>query len=129
MKTLIRTNSYVPWLPSPGEGWLYITDELPAREQCGSALGITYIDGRVLLTRLRNRDWDIPGGVIEPGETPEAAAVREVWEETYAKVEIIEIIGFQELELLMPRPDNYRWPYPIFRSGLLPVPPGGTLPL
>jgi 8-oxo-dGTP pyrophosphatase MutT (NUDIX family) len=26
--------------------------------------------------------WITPGGGLEPGETPEAAAVREVWEET-----------------------------------------------
>jgi len=38
---------------------------------------------------LRRRDgrylgglWDIPGGTVEPGETPAEAAVRECWEET-----------------------------------------------
>ena len=36
----------------------------------------------ILLTRLRTRDWDISGGVINPGETAEEAAVREVLEET-----------------------------------------------
>ena len=37
---------------------------------------------------LRRRDgrylgglWDIPGGTVEPGETPAEAAVRECWEE------------------------------------------------
>ena len=43
--------------------------------------------GRVLLLRRSNEGdapntWCIPGGKIEDGETPEQAAVREVFEET-----------------------------------------------
>src|SRR5262249_47627213 len=101
------------WLPNPGECRLYITDELPASEQCSTAFGFVFLDEKVLLTRLRNRDWDIPGGVIELGETPKAAAIREVWEETYAKVDVIELIGIQEIEGFGPKPQGYRWPYPI----------------
>jgi 8-oxo-dGTP pyrophosphatase MutT (NUDIX family) len=39
--------------------------------------------GRVLLGRYRGNDtWTIPGGIIEPGEQPADAAVRECYEET-----------------------------------------------
>ena len=113
MKTLVRVRRDIPWLPAPGEGRLYITDELPAREQCGSAFGFVFVGEQVLLTRLHERDWDIPGGAIELGESAEVAAVREVWEETYARVEVIELIGIQELETSAPKPAGYRWPYPI----------------
>jgi 8-oxo-dGTP pyrophosphatase MutT (NUDIX family) len=51
--------------------------------------------------------------VIDPGETPEEAAVREVFEETPAKVRIRESVGIQELEVSGPKPPGYRWPYPI----------------
>jgi len=112
MKTLIKTDHNIPWVPQPGEGRLYITDELPAREQCSTAFGFIFVAERILLTRLRRRDWDILGGVIEPDEAAAAAAVREVWEETYAKVEILELIGIQELETRAPKPEGYRWPYP-----------------
>ena len=113
MKKLIRTVQNISMVPVPGEGRLYITDELPSRERCSSAFGFAFVDGQILLTRLRHRDWDIPGGVIEPDETPQQAAVREVWEETSARVEVLELIGIQELELFAAKPEGYRWPYPI----------------
>jgi 8-oxo-dGTP pyrophosphatase MutT (NUDIX family) len=113
MKKLVKTVNYLPWMPQPGVARLYITDEIPSMEQCATAFGFVFVDEKILLTRLRFRDWDIPGGVIDPGETPGEAALREVWEETYAKVKIIGPIGIQEFELLRPKPEGYRWPYPI----------------
>ncbi len=39
-------------------------------------------DGRVLLCQLTyKRDWDLPGGVVEVGESPRLAVAREVAEE------------------------------------------------
>lgn len=113
MKKLIKVDRNIPWVPKPGEGRLYITNELPPREICGTAFGFVFDGDKILLTRLRNRDWDIPGGVIDPRETPEETAVREVWEETYAKVKIIELIGTQEIQLFGPKPEGYRWAYPL----------------
>jgi 8-oxo-dGTP pyrophosphatase MutT (NUDIX family) len=40
-------------------------------------------DGRVLLgRRADNGAWTLPGGIIDPGEQPADAAVREIFEET-----------------------------------------------
>ena len=51
-----------------------------------SAAALIDIDGRVLLTQRPEGKpmaglWEFPGGKIEPGETPEAALIRELHEE------------------------------------------------
>ncbi|MEW5717700.1 MAG: NUDIX domain-containing protein [Chloroflexota bacterium] len=51
-------------------------------------------NNRVLLLRHANRDlWVAPGGMIEPDETPEHAAQREMQEETGCAVDLIRILG------------------------------------
>lgn len=51
-----------------------------------SAGGVILEDGKVLLILMQNlrgeKVWTFPKGHIDPGETPEQAAVREVREET-----------------------------------------------
>jgi len=51
-----------------------------------SAGGVIFEDGSVLLILAKNlkgdRVWTFPKGHLEAGETPEAAAIREVSEET-----------------------------------------------
>ncbi|MCI9193441.1 NUDIX hydrolase [Acutalibacter muris] len=43
-------------------------------------------EGRLLLSRHKDRDtWETQGGHIEPGESPEDAARRELWEESGAE--------------------------------------------
>ena len=50
--------------------------------------------GRVLLARhSEGGTWLLPGGAIEPGETPADAALREMWEETGLVVLLTRIVG------------------------------------
>src|SRR5215216_1851014 len=49
---------------------------------------------RVLMHQRRDfRIWSLPGGHIEAGEAPEAAAVREVMEETGYHIRITRFVG------------------------------------
>jgi ADP-ribose pyrophosphatase YjhB (NUDIX family) len=48
-------------------------------------------DGRVLVVwNRRYRGWTLPGGLVEPGESPAEAVVRELDEETGAHAEAVE---------------------------------------
>jgi 8-oxo-dGTP diphosphatase len=55
-------------------------------------------DDRLMLTRRARPPqeglWDVPGGFIEPLELPEAAAVRELREETGLEIAIDSLLGF-----------------------------------
>jgi 8-oxo-dGTP pyrophosphatase MutT (NUDIX family) len=49
---------------------------------------------RVLVVRTAEDGWwTTPGGMVEPGEKPAEAALRELWEETGVRGEITGIVG------------------------------------
>jgi 8-oxo-dGTP pyrophosphatase MutT (NUDIX family) len=59
-----------------------------------SAGGVVVKDGSVLLLKKYRGDWVLPKGRIERGESKEAAAVREVNEESGVNAVIRKYIGF-----------------------------------
>lgn len=73
-------------------------------------------DGNVLLVRqyrllINDLSWEIPGGKVDPGETPEAAAVRECLEETG-----IRCFNTQQLMFYHPGLDTRHNPTHLFYS-------------
>ncbi|PYO58249.1 MAG: hypothetical protein DMD83_05025, partial [Candidatus Rokuibacteriota bacterium] len=64
-------------------------------QRVGAAALITDEEGRVLLVRhtYGHKNWELPGGVVERGESPMDAAVREVREETGLSVASTQLSG------------------------------------
>ncbi len=60
-------------------------------------------DGRILLLRrsktapARALEWDFPGGVVEPGEDPKTAVMRETEEETALKLTQVSVLDVHML--------------------------------
>ncbi|MFB0836224.1 NUDIX hydrolase [Arthrobacter halodurans] len=51
-------------------------------------------DGALLLVRRADNGlWTLPAGILEPGEEPAAAAVREVREETAVDADVVRLAG------------------------------------
>lgn len=69
----------------------------PFQQEANHVLVICQYKGQWLLTNHKKRGLEFPGGKKEHGETLEAAAKREVLEETGAKVEQLQQIGVYEV--------------------------------
>jgi 8-oxo-dGTP pyrophosphatase MutT (NUDIX family) len=71
----------------PG-GFRSLLNSFLPRKRAISQMLVRDPDGRVLLCQLTyKRDWDLPGGVVEVGESPRLAVQREVEEELGLDVE------------------------------------------
>jgi 8-oxo-dGTP pyrophosphatase MutT (NUDIX family) len=109
---ILRLSRDFPLLPIPNEIALVLDDALPPIHLVTSALALAFDGERILMTNLNARGWDIPGGHLEVGETPEAALQREVLEETGATLSNVRLLGYQRITLHAPCPPNYRYPFP-----------------
>lgn len=82
--------------PGPGIHRDHVEGQLMT-EQPALAMAIVVDRGRLLLIRRTAAEDDLvralPGGSIEPGETPQEAAVREALEEAGLSVEAVDELG------------------------------------
>ncbi|MGN9786565.1 NUDIX hydrolase [Nonomuraea sp. ZG12] len=114
MNRLVETRT-VPWISVPHRMDVVLAGGVPPEGPVTSAFAFV-LDAadRTLLTRVNRagRGWEIPGGHLDPGETPVGAAVREVAEETglLLEPELLSLFAWHRIELLAPPPAGYRYP-------------------
>jgi len=68
-----------------------------------SVKGVLLQQGSVVLLANERGEWELPGGRLEPGETPEACLTREIAEELGCVVEIGPLLDCWVYEVLPAR--------------------------
>lgn len=103
----------IPWLPTPNLAKWIRADKMPTDGPITGSYVISKHDAEVLIALHRKRGWDLTGGHIDEGETPEQAASREALEETGVRVENLRLFAIQRLFIEGPKPEGYTYPYPL----------------
>lgn len=65
---------------------------MPKKDEKRSVAGVVFSPERSKVLLIKRRDvniWALPGGGVDPGENPEEAVIREVFEETGLSVKIL----------------------------------------
>jgi 8-oxo-dGTP pyrophosphatase MutT (NUDIX family) len=69
-----------------------------------SIKGVLLQEGSVVLLKNERSEWELPGGRLEPGETPEQCIIREIAEELGCTVEVGPLLDCWVYEVLPARP-------------------------
>lgn len=112
MKTLLIRQD-IDLLPKPNEYHLILHSVEPPPELTTSAFILAFKDDRLLMSKLASRGWDIPGGHVDVGEAPRETARRELYEETGAIVDRVQVLGYDKFIIHGTVPKPCRYPHPI----------------
>ncbi len=90
---------------------------IPIMLPCVAAV-ILNQENELLLQQKKDGSWSLPAGMIEPGESPYQALVREVKEETGLMVmesEVIGVFGGEAFQFVYPNGDQVDYTVVMFR--------------
>ena len=94
---------------------LRLCDELPPEDHVSASHCIAFDGDRVVLVKHVDREWTIPGGRLEPGETPLACLVREAAEEAGLVLADPRVVAHNRIELLDEAPADWPYPFPAYQ--------------
>jgi len=84
----------------------------------GVAAVIPDDSNRILLQEKNGEAWSLPAGMIEPGESPKKAVIREVREETgliVAPQKVLGVFGGDQFRYVYPNGDSVEYTIILFR--------------
>ena len=91
----------------------YLSDTIAPERYISSARSIVFKGNSVLVVSQENgHQYILPGGRLEPGESPLEALHREILEETGWTISDLKHIGFMHLYYHFSKPDGFKYPYP-----------------
>lgn len=97
---------------------LYFTDRPPPAALTSSGRCIVLTGSQVLVMSNPGGEHILPGGRMHPGEALVDATIREVAEETGLAIADPVQVGVLVFHHRTPRPEVYRYPYPIFLNAV-----------
>lgn len=113
---VLRTTTWEPIAESHRMELVRSADEPPAELVTAVFALVTDRSGRVLLVHVdeSERGWDVPGGHLDAGETPAAAAARSLAEEAGLRVveDQLSVVGWTRTRFDGPCPVGWTYPYP-----------------
>ncbi|MGC4943393.1 NUDIX hydrolase [Kribbella sp. DT2] len=115
----LLSSGTLPDLALPHRSDLFASRGLPPYGLISTAVVLLVDSSSRLLLRYAEpparTGWDLPGGHVEPGETPLEAAVRELHEETGWRLDesTLTVLGWNRIHLHGPKPEGFRYPHPV----------------
>ena len=104
----------LPYLPLPNRVEVLLTDAIPPHELTRTGFMLPFTpEGNLILAVNRRRGAEASGGHIEPGEDARAAAIRESFEETGARVDRVQPLGCLRMTSEGQVPEGWRYPHPV----------------
>jgi 8-oxo-dGTP pyrophosphatase MutT (NUDIX family) len=92
-----------------------LDDEPPPLTHISTAHCVAFDGKRVVLALHRDRDWIVPGGHLELGESAEEAAAREAAEEAGAVVEDLILFAHEQVDPIDGTTPDPRYTVPSFQ--------------